>query len=111
MRRVVDHVTSHLDADLTASALAALVGVSERHLNRLFARELDQTPGRFVREARTEAAAQLLSTTSLPVSRVATQCGFRSSETLRQAFVAQYEIPPSRYRLSHRSGPATTVVT
>jgi transcriptional regulator GlxA family with amidase domain len=36
VRRVVDHVTGHLDADLSAGRLAALAGVSGRHLTRLF---------------------------------------------------------------------------
>ncbi len=101
VRRVVEHVTSHLDADLSTSALAGIAGVSDRHLARLFVDECGQTPGRFVRQARTEAAAQLLTTTSLPVSRVAGRCGFGSPEALRQAFVARFQTSPSRYRLTH----------
>jgi transcriptional regulator GlxA family with amidase domain len=106
VRRVVDHVTSHLDTKLTTSALAVLAGVSERHLTRLFVEDLGRTPGRFVRQARTEAAAQLLATTSLPVSRVASRCGFGSPETLRQAFAARYRTTPSRYRLTQTAPPA-----
>ena len=101
VRRVVDYAPSHLDADLSTAALAAVAGVSERHLARLFVDELCQTPGRFVRQTRTEAAAQLLVSTSLPVSRVAVSCGFGSPEALRQAFVARYQSSPSRYRLTH----------
>ena len=44
VRRVVDHVTSHLDADLTTTALAALAGVSERHLTRLFVENSARPP-------------------------------------------------------------------
>lgn len=83
--------------------LADCVGVSERQLNRLFVEYLGVTPGRYVRRARTEAAARLLATTSLPISAVARQCGFGIAETLRQAFVQHYEISPSRYRLAHGS--------
>lgn len=101
VRDVVDHVTGHLDADLSAAALAATAGVSERHLTRLFLEHLDQAPGRYVRRARTEAAAQLLTSTSLPMTRVAARCGFHSAETLRQAFTAQYGTSPSHYRAAH----------
>jgi len=100
VKRVVDHVTGNLDGDLTAAALAAGAGVSERHLTRLFLADLGQTPGRFVRCARTEAAAHLLASTSLPMAAIATRCGFGTAETLRQAFVDRYGIPPSRYRLT-----------
>lgn len=98
VRRIVDHVTGHLDGDLSAATLAADAGVSERHLTRLFIEHLGQAPGRFVRQRRTEAAAHLLASTSLPVASVARMCGFNSAETLRQAFVSRYGIAPSRYR-------------
>jgi transcriptional regulator GlxA family with amidase domain len=100
VRGLVDHITSHLDTDLTTSTLAAVAGLSERHLTRLFAEHLGQTPGRYVRQARTEAAAQLLATSTLSVARVAKRCGFGSPETLRQAFVAHYGTTPSRYRMT-----------
>jgi transcriptional regulator GlxA family with amidase domain len=106
VKRVVDHITTHLDGDLSADVLAARAGVSERHLNRLFQRELDETPGRYVRQARVEAAAQLLASSTLTIPRVATRCGFRSAESLRQAFVAHYGIPPSQYRARHARSSA-----
>lgn len=98
VRGVVDHVAGHLDGDLSAASLAVEAGVSERHLTRLFLEHLGLTPGRYVRQARTEAAAHLLATTSVPIARVAARCGFGSAETLRQAFVSLYGIPPSQYR-------------
>jgi transcriptional regulator GlxA family with amidase domain len=100
IRRTVEHITGHLDADLSTSVLAARAGVSERHLTRLFLKHLGQTPGRFVRQARTEAAAHLLASTSLPMAAVAARCGFGTAETLRQAFVDRYGIAPSRFRLA-----------
>ncbi|MFF5260953.1 GlxA family transcriptional regulator [Actinomadura viridis] len=103
VRQVVEHVTAHLDADLTTAALAARGGVSERHLTRLFLKHLGQTPGRFVRQARAEAAAHLLVSTTLPMTGVASRCGFGTVETLRQAFVARYGTPPSRYRATQSS--------
>ncbi|MFI7417364.1 GlxA family transcriptional regulator [Nonomuraea sp. NPDC049684] len=103
VRRIVEHIGANLAADLSAATLAAAAGVSERHLTRLFLRHLGQTPGRFVRRARTEGAAQLLASTSLPMSAIAVRCGFGTAETLRQAFVDRYGIPPSRYRLTQSS--------
>ncbi|WP_336207843.1 GlxA family transcriptional regulator [Nonomuraea sp. LPB2021202275-12-8] len=100
VKRTVEHITAHLTDDLTTPTLAAGAGVSERHLTRLFLKHLGQTPGRFVRQARTEAAAHLLASTSLPMAAIAARCGFGTAETLRQAFVDRYGIPPSRYRLA-----------
>ncbi|MFI7000814.1 helix-turn-helix domain-containing protein [Nocardia sp. NPDC050175] len=99
--RALTYVNSHLDQDLSASILAAEIGVSERHLTRLFVSELGHTPGRFVRRCRTEAAAHLLAGTRLPIADIATRCGFGSAETLRQAFVDRYGTSPSRFRMAY----------
>ena len=98
VRHVVDHITRNVDKDLSTAALAAEANVSERHLTRLFLEHLGLTPGRFVKQVRTEAAAKLLVTTSLPMPSVATRCGLGSAEALRQAFVSRYGIPPSQFR-------------
>jgi len=98
VRKVTDHVTDRLDGDLSTEALANLARVSPRHLTRLFRAHLRQSPGRYVRHARVTAAAQLLTTTDLPVARVATRCGFASTEALRQAFNREYGTTPSQYR-------------
>ncbi|WP_245828073.1 GlxA family transcriptional regulator [Sinomonas mesophila] len=102
VREVESHVSTNLAADLTGDALAGLVGVSQRHLTRLFLIELGITPARYVRRARVEAAAQLLATTALPVSCIARRCGFGSTEALRQAFVHRYGATPSQHRATQR---------
>jgi transcriptional regulator GlxA family with amidase domain len=56
------------------------------------------TPGRYVRRARTEAAAHLLTGTDLTVQAIADRCGFATVESLRQAFVAAYGVSPSHHR-------------
>jgi transcriptional regulator GlxA family with amidase domain len=103
VRRVLDHVVSHLDDDLGVPRLAALAGVSERHLSRLFVEHIGRTPARLVRDARLEAASQLLTGTREPVATIARRCGFGSAESMRQAFVAWVGVSPSRFRGNSRT--------
>lgn len=98
VRRVIDHVISNLDGDLGVGRLAGFAGVSERHLNRLFVQHVGRTPARLVRDARLEAASQLLTGTREPVATIARRCGFGSAESLRQAFVAWVGVSPSQFR-------------
>jgi transcriptional regulator GlxA family with amidase domain len=98
VRRVIDHIATHPEDDLTIPTLAALAGVSGRHLTRLFRAEMGVTPGRYVRRARVQAAATMLTSTTQPGATIARRCGFGSSEALRQAFVAIYGVSPVRYR-------------
>jgi transcriptional regulator GlxA family with amidase domain len=108
----IDHVAGHLADDLSAAVLAERAGVSERHLTRLFLREVEVTPGRFVRRARTEAAAQLLTTTELTMEAIASRCGFGTPETLRQAFQSRYGVSPSHYRATQsRAAPVAGAVS
>lgn len=98
VRAVVEHAAAHPDDDLGTDAMARRAGVSTRQLTRLFVAELGEPPATVVRRIRVEAAAQLLRTTDLPLSAVAHRCGLTSAESLRQAFVARYDITPSRFR-------------
>jgi transcriptional regulator GlxA family with amidase domain len=99
VRRITDHIVSHLDQDLSTPALARRAGVSERHLSRLFLTSVGETPAQYVRRVRTEAAAHLLMSTQLPLPAVTRRCGFGTTESLRHAFLDRYDVPPSRYRL------------
>lgn len=104
LRDAAAYIAGHLDADLSVSTLAARAGVSERHLARMFLCEFGVTPGRFVRRARAEAAAHLLTGTDLTVEAVAARSGFRSAESLRQAFQSIYGVSPSLYRGTQSHG-------
>ncbi|MGJ7416070.1 GlxA family transcriptional regulator [Streptomyces cinereoruber] len=102
VRMLVEHIAAHPDDDLSTAALAARAGVTPRHLTRLFTEQLGRAPGRYVRQARTEAAAHVLASTTLPMASVAARCGFGSTEALRQAFTERFGIAPSRYRAAMR---------
>lgn len=95
---LLGYIAAHLTEDLSPPALAARAGVTTRHLTRLFTAHLGSTPARTVRMARTEAAAQLVRSTALPLSAVARQCGFASAETLRSAFRHQYGLSGDKLR-------------
>ncbi|GAA4419366.1 DJ-1/PfpI family protein [Georgenia halophila] len=101
VKRVLDHVVAHPDGDLRTSALAELVGVSPRQLNRLFHEHLHGPPASAVRRIRLELAAKLASSTDLSMSQIARRCGFGSAESMRQAFVARYGVSPRTLRSTH----------
>jgi transcriptional regulator GlxA family with amidase domain len=90
VRDLAGYITAHLADDLSPPALAARAGISTRHLTRLFKTQWGATPAHAVRVARTEAAAHLVRGSELSLAAVARRCGFRSAETLRQAFLNHY---------------------
>jgi Helix-turn-helix domain len=56
------------------------------------------TPGRYVEQARLEAARRQLELTEKSQEEVAASCGFGSAELLRRAFLRVLESTPGRYR-------------
>ncbi|MFL6660755.1 MAG: Ada metal-binding domain-containing protein [Rhizobacter sp.] len=86
------------DEPLSVAALAERLGVSERHLRRIFAAEHGVTPSQYVQTRRLLLAKHLLTDTRLPVAQVALSSGFRSLRRFNAAFVGSYRMNPSRLR-------------
>ncbi|MFT3665117.1 Ada metal-binding domain-containing protein [Piscinibacter sp.] len=80
------------------AALAARLGVSDRHLRRIFAAEQGVTPMQYLQTRRLLLAKQLLSDSAMPVAQVALASGFRSLRRFNAAFAQRYRMSPSRLR-------------
>ena len=78
--------------------LAALLGVSERHLRRIFLAEHGVSPLQYLQTRRLLLAKQLLTDTQLPVTQVALASGFKSLRRFNAAFVDSYRMSPGRLR-------------
>ena len=79
-------------------ALAARVGVGERHLRRVFAEELGASPLDVAATRRLLFAKQLLTETAMPIARIAEASGYASLRRFNAAFVATYGKPPRDFR-------------
>ena len=82
----------------SVAALAARLGVSDRHLRRIFLAVHGATPLQYLQTRRLLLAKQLLTDTALPVAQVALACGFRSLRRFNAAFADSYRMSPSRLR-------------
>ncbi|MDO5626523.1 MAG: AlkA N-terminal domain-containing protein [Pseudomonadota bacterium] len=80
------------------AALAARLGVSERHLRRVFEAELGVSPLAWLQTQRLLLAKQLLADTALPVAQVALAAGFASVRAFNAAFAAHYGLKPTQLR-------------
>ena len=78
--------------------LAGRIGVTSRHLRRVFEAELGVAPVEYAQTQRLLLAKRLLTDTSLPVTEVAFASGFASVRRLNALFRSRYRMPPSRLR-------------
>lgn len=84
------------------AALATRLGVSERHLRRIFIAEHGVTPLQYLQTRRLLLAKQLLTDTRLPVTQVALASGYRSLRRFNAAFADNYRLSPSRLRAARQ---------
>jgi AraC family transcriptional regulator, regulatory protein of adaptative response / DNA-3-methyladenine glycosylase II len=79
-------------------ALAARIGVTDRHLRRIFDAEFGVSPIEYAQTHRLLLAKRLLTDTSLSVLDVALASGFGSLRRFNALIRARYRMPPSRLR-------------
>ena len=81
-----------------AAGLAERLGVTDRHLRRVFARHLGATPAEVLRTRRLHVARQLLETSSLRIIDVAHAAGFNSLRRFNEAVRRGFGRTPSQLR-------------
>lgn len=88
-------------------ALAARIGVGERHLRRLFAEELGASPLDVAATRRLLFARQLLVETTMPVTAISGAAGYSSLRRFNAAFAAAHGKPPRELRRARERDAAT----
>ncbi|MFT3720998.1 AlkA N-terminal domain-containing protein [Pseudorhodoferax sp.] len=109
--RLLDEPEAWPEDGPTAQALAARLGVSDRHVRRIFEAQFGVSPLQYLQTRRLLAAKQLLADTGLPVAQVAAASGFRSLRRFNAAFLAHYGMSPGALRRAggRPEGQASTV--
>ena len=100
-RRLIEAIAMmerHLEDPLSLTDIAERVGVSSRHLQRLFEEHLQQTPRQWYLSLRLSRAQRLLTETDMAVLDVAVACGFSSSSSFARAFRSQFGGAPMDVR-------------
>ena len=98
LQAVLNHVHANLASDLSATRLASRADVSLAHFSRIFRDAMGVPPHRYVLAARLDLARKLLTQSTLPISRIAEECGFSSQSHLTASFRTAHSTTPAQYR-------------
>ena len=88
--------------DATEDELAARLGVSARHLRRLFVQHVGATPAEVARSSRAHFARRLLDDTDLPIAQVGTAAGFNSVRQMNRVMKEVFHFTPQELRARRR---------
>lgn len=101
--RAVRLVADGMLDDNTEHALGERLGVSARHLRRLFEHHLGVTPDQLARSRRAHFARRLLDDTDLTFAEIAFASGFGSIRQFNRVCQDIFRAPPSELRARRRS--------
>lgn len=96
--RRLDAAPTRLSGTPGVTALANQLGVSDRHLRRLFEARLGVSPVQYLQTRRLLTAKQLLTDSALPMAQVALLSGFGSLRRFNAAIKAHYHLNPGEIR-------------
>lgn len=93
---IIQQPTHHYTVD----SLATIAGMSRSAFADGFARTFGESPIEFVQRVRLRHAAQMLSSTDLPVKAIAASIGYASRSSFSRLFRDEYGVDPSTFRAS-----------
>ncbi len=99
LTRVALLVDDHLaQPDFGLAQIAAAFERTPHHLSRRFQEETGFSLPEYLRRRRLEQARRLLLSTTLPITEIATRCGFTSSGYFSRLFHQRFQFTPVAYR-------------
>ncbi|SUZ32716.1 HTH-type transcriptional regulator CdhR [Roseibaca ekhonensis] len=93
--RIMD---DHLEDPIAVGDICEQIGISPRHLERLFKMQLGKSPKLYYREKRLDAARQLVMYSNRPLREIALASGFSSPSALRKRYAEAYSLTPEEDR-------------
>lgn len=100
VHRVQDWLIAHPEERANLDQLAALAGLSPRHLTRVFRQATGVTVQDYATRLRLERARSLLQDPHLTIEAVATRCGFETARQLRRLWKEAFGTTPRAARRS-----------
>ncbi|MFW2586647.1 GlxA family transcriptional regulator [Sagittula sp. SSi028] len=98
VERSIAAMSAQLETPLTIAEIAARMGVTQRSLSRAFHSDLGAAPKTVYKRLRLAAARRMAQQSSYPIAEIALRCGYGNAAAMTRAFVAEYGLPPSRFR-------------
>lgn len=98
-----DFIDTNFNRQITLSDIAKGTYLSANFLRDKFTQIMGSSPHKYLCGIRLSTACKLLSTTSMSISDIADECGFKSQGYMNYAFKKEFHCTPRIYRLNSRA--------
>lgn len=97
-KQMLEFIRGHYQERITVDAIAAAGGVCRTKCCQIFKKYLGLTPNDYLNSFRLEKGMELLKSTRLSVTEIASACGFSSGSYFTELFTREKGCTPTRYR-------------
>jgi AraC family transcriptional regulator len=98
LRQAIEYIQAHLGENLSLSAIANELGMSQYYFCHLFRHSTGMSPHQYLIRQRVEQAKQLLRQPGLTITSVALECGFANQSHFARYFRTYTGMNPSQFR-------------
>lgn len=102
LQKALRLMETNIEQPLRLADLAEQVGLSSRHLERLFTVYFNTTPAKLYKKTRLKRAHKLVTDTHMALIEIAIACGFSSAASFSQAYKAEFGETPTQLRRKKR---------
>ena len=96
VKSACDYISKNFTKNITVKSIADHLHITENHLIKLFKKELDRTPNRYILEIRLIYARYLLLHSDESVQKIAYSCGFNTPSYFTKRFEERFGVLPNR---------------
>lgn len=98
LKTSIDYINQNITNKIQISDLTNLTRWDSQHFNRVFTKYIGVTPYKYILDKKVEYAKTLLADTSIPITQVSYELGFKSHSNFCAAFKKIAETTPENYR-------------
>ena len=102
INKAVNYIYDNFKEDISLDEICEEIGLSKFHFIRKFKDLVGIPPKQFIIELRIKKASELLIATKMPLSKIASECGFNSTKNMYYSFEKIYGIGPKEFQKAKR---------
>jgi len=97
-RKAISLVNQKINYPLQVNDIADEIGITSRHLSRIFKEATGESPRQYFRKLRLNAARQMILYTNEKIGEIALSVGFSSASILRSHYIDLFSLSPEEER-------------
>lgn len=97
-KEIISYIDFHYTEDLNLNFFSEMFNVSKTYLSNLFRKETGITLTEFIHQVRMRKAITLINSSALPITAIATACGYNDINYFIRIFKRTYGLSPKQYQ-------------